>query len=223
MTVPLTIVEPRVPRAGGSRMRVAVDGSEDRFRALFAEQSRALLTYALRRVPDPADAADVVAEVFLVAWRRLDDVPPGAEARLWLFGVARRVVGNQRRGELRRSKLAGRLRQELSGLVTPDLSSDRATAQVVRTAMARLDGDDRELLWLTGWEGLTPGEIAVVFDQRPGTVRSRLPRRPAPTWSPPTWPRGHRSGPTWRPGCTPRRRRRSGTRPPPSTGRPPRR
>ncbi len=157
-------------------MARAVDEAEDRFRALFASNSRVLLAYALRRVADPADAADVVAETFLVAWRRVEDVPTGDDARLWLFGVARRVLGNQRRGALRRSNLAGRLRHELSGLVVPDQSSDRATSHVVRTAMWRLDADERELLWLTSWEGLSPGEIAVVFDRPAGTVRSQLHR-----------------------------------------------
>ena len=64
-----------------------------RFEALYATEGRRVLAYALRRTAQPADAADVLAEVFLVAWRRLDDVPAGAEARLWLYGVARRRPG----------------------------------------------------------------------------------------------------------------------------------
>jgi DNA-directed RNA polymerase specialized sigma24 family protein len=85
----------------------------DRFRRLFAETERELLTYVLRRVDRAEDAADVVAETFLVAWRRLDKVPAGDEARLWLYGVARRQLANQRRGQLRRLRLADRLRAEL--------------------------------------------------------------------------------------------------------------
>jgi DNA-directed RNA polymerase specialized sigma24 family protein len=50
----------------------------------------------------------VIAETFLTAWRRLDDVPAGDEARLWLYGVARRMLANQRRGARRRSSLADR-------------------------------------------------------------------------------------------------------------------
>jgi RNA polymerase sigma-70 factor (ECF subfamily) len=74
------------------------DDAHIRFRRLFDDAERDLLAYALRRVDRPEDAADVVAETFLVAWRRLDDVPPGAQARLWLYGVARRQLANQRRG-----------------------------------------------------------------------------------------------------------------------------
>ena len=69
-----------------------------------------MLAYVLRRVERAEDAGDVVAETFLVAWRRMDKVPAGDEARLWLYGVARRQLANQRRGELRRSRLADRLR-----------------------------------------------------------------------------------------------------------------
>lgn len=152
------------------------DEAEDRFRCLFAGHSRVLLGYALRRVSEPADAADVVAETFLVAWRRLDDLPAGGDARLWLFGCARRVLANQRRGELRRSKLAVRLSQELCSLDLHDEGGIDASSLVVRAAMARLEADDRELLWLTAWEGLTPTQIAVVFERAPGTVRSQLHR-----------------------------------------------
>ncbi|MFG2049725.1 RNA polymerase sigma factor [Micromonospora sp. NPDC048935] len=64
------------------------------------------------------DAADVVAETFLVAWRRRQDMPVGGEARLWLYGVARRVLANQHRGGVRRQRLGERLRQQISAAVT---------------------------------------------------------------------------------------------------------
>lgn len=150
--------------------------AEDRFRLLFGENFAGLLAYALRRVTDPADAADIVAETFLVAWRRAEDVPAGGEARLWLFGVARRAMANQRRGKLRRSNLADRLRHELTDLMCRDHAPAVETTQVVRSAMAKLDPDDRELLRLTSWEGLSPSEVAVVFRLPAGTVRSRLHR-----------------------------------------------
>jgi len=156
------------------------DDAQTRFRRLFDESERDLLAYALRRVQRPEDAADVVAETFLVAWRRLDDVPPGAEARLWLYGVARRQLANQRRGQLRRSQLADRLRDALPGAIATAASagSDAEDARViaVRRALGRLDAADRELLALSSWEGLSPGEIAVVLDLPAVTLRSRLHR-----------------------------------------------
>lgn len=72
-----------------------------------------LLRFAVRRTADPADAADVVADVMTVAWRRRADLPAPDECRLWLFGVARKVLANQQRGEARRSLMAARLRDEL--------------------------------------------------------------------------------------------------------------
>jgi RNA polymerase sigma-70 factor (ECF subfamily) len=149
---------------------------ELRLRDLFEQHARSLLGYALRRVADPADAADVVGETFLVAWRRIDDIPSGPDARLWLFGVARRVLANQRRGEMRRHGLSARLRQMLETEVSAAAPADVETAQVVAQAMSRLGVDERELLRLTSWEGLSPGEIAVVMEIPPGTARSRLHR-----------------------------------------------
>ena len=72
----------------GSHMGDDSPAGRAQFEALYAAEGRRVLAYALRRTAQPADAADVLAEVFLVAWRRLDDVPAGAEARLWLYGVA---------------------------------------------------------------------------------------------------------------------------------------
>jgi RNA polymerase sigma factor (sigma-70 family) len=148
----------------------------DRFRRLFADTERDLLAYALRRVDRAEDAADVVAETFLVAWRRLERVPAGDEARLWLYGVARRQLANQRRGHLRRLRLADRLRAELpvatAGLHGP---GDYRIA-AVRAALARLEEEDREILRLTSWEGLAPAQIAAVMGVPAVTVRSRLHR-----------------------------------------------
>lgn len=145
-----------------------------RFRELFDGNFRALLVYATRRVVRPVDAADVVAETLLVAWRRIDEVPPGDEARLWLYGVARYVVKNQYRGSRRRSNLGERLRQELVAISVDDPSEGSALNAVVQAAMDRLDPGERELIRLTSWEGLAPSEIAKVYSTPQGTVRRRL-------------------------------------------------
>lgn len=161
----------------GSAMGERFDDPRACFRALYDAHAPALLAYALRRVAAASDAADVVAETFLVAWRRLDDVPAGDEARLWLFGVARRVLANQRRGEQRRHRLADRLRQELDVRVAPGRSGGASdTVAAVQEALDRLDEQDRELLRLTAWERLTPTELATVFGVLPATMRTRLHR-----------------------------------------------
>lgn len=148
---------------------------EQEFRALYADHFDALLGYALRRVDERQDAADVVAETFLVAWRRLQHVPAGPEARPWLYGVARKVLANQRRGAHRRGTLGVRLREELRSAV-PDLADDVATATDVRAAVRRLGARDQEVLELHLWEGLEPREIAEVLGLTTVVVRPRLSR-----------------------------------------------
>jgi RNA polymerase sigma factor (sigma-70 family) len=149
----------------------------DRFRSLYTEHYAAILGYALRRVPAPEDAAEVVAETFLIAWRRSSEVPVDGEARLWLYGVARRVLANHVRSEERRSRLGARLRTELADRFSaPDPADEVVEVRAVRVAMARLDRADREVLELTAWEHLSPGEIAVALGLSPEVVRTRLSR-----------------------------------------------
>src|SRR5580704_6064903 len=88
----------RYPQPAGSADR------RRRFETIYAANCGPILGYVLRRTRNGDDAADVVAETFLTAWRRLDDVPPGDQARLWLYGVARRVLANHQRGERRKSE-----------------------------------------------------------------------------------------------------------------------
>jgi RNA polymerase sigma factor (sigma-70 family) len=146
-----------------------------RLEQLFGEHSHALLGYLLRRTEVPEDASDALAEVMLVAWRRLDDVPPVEEARLWLFGVARRVLANLRRSAERRLRLGERLRQELAGAAFPE-PEDENEAEVVRAAIRKLPEAQREVLLLNAWEGLEPAEIGVVIGVIPATARTRLHR-----------------------------------------------
>jgi RNA polymerase sigma factor (sigma-70 family) len=150
--------------------------AEHRFRMLFEENSRPLLGYALRRTPSPSDAADVVAETMLVAWRRIGDVPIGDEARLWLYGVARLVLANDRRGMRRQQRLAERLAQYVEQAISHDMAGSIVTNTVITDAMAELDDDDRELLRLVSWEGLTPTELSVVLGIPAATVRTKLHR-----------------------------------------------
>lgn len=149
---------------------------EDRFRRVYAVTFEPLLAYAMRRVQHPEDAADVVAETFLVAWRRCHEMPPDAETPLWLFGVARRVLANHHRGGVRRERLGERLRQRLKTAGAVDPGSQVPERLMVRTALAQMGELDREVLMLTFWEGLEPREAAVVLGVSPAAVRTRLSR-----------------------------------------------
>jgi RNA polymerase sigma-70 factor (ECF subfamily) len=149
---------------------------EDRFRRVYAGDFESLLAYALRRVAQPADAADVVAETFLVAWRRIHEMPADREARLWLYGVARRVLANYHRGDIRRERLGERLRQRIAAAIVADPGSEVPERLAVQAALARLGELDREVLMLTFWEGLEPREAAAVLEVSPAAVRTRLSR-----------------------------------------------
>jgi RNA polymerase sigma-70 factor, ECF subfamily len=149
--------------------------AEARFVELYEDHAREVLAYALRRASTAQDAADVVADVYLVAWRRIGEVPRGGDARLWLYGVARLTLANQRRGESRRARLAERLRAELSAAAQAAQPAEAGSSALLR-ALSTLGEEDREVLLLTGWEELEPGEIATVLDVSGVTVRSRLHR-----------------------------------------------
>lgn len=145
-----------------------------RFEAVYAANYGPVLGYLLRRTANSDDAADVLAETFLTAWRRLDDVPGGDTARLWLYGVARRLLANHRRGERRRSALADRLRADLAA-APPPAPPGGDLAEVAR-ALRRLPATDQELLTLVGWEGLDAGQLAVTLGCSRNAARIRLHR-----------------------------------------------
>ena len=156
-------------------MSIAPPAHQERFRHVYADHFDRVLGYALRRVARPEDAADVVAETFLVAWRRLGDVPEEPRTRLWLYAVARRVLANQRRGDRRRTALGERLGAELATCV-PDHAVAVADRLRYADALERLPERDREVMLLHLWEGLEPCEIAEVLGISAMASRTRLTR-----------------------------------------------
>lgn len=150
--------------------------AQAQFRTFYTAHFEALLAYAVRRVGQPADAADVVADTFLVAWRRRGSLPPGDEGRLWLYGVARKAVANHKRSDRRRDRLGQRLRERLSETAVRDLAPDVVESDSVLGLLRGLPDLDREVLTLTVWEGLEPREIAAVLRLPAATVRQRLSR-----------------------------------------------
>lgn len=148
-----------------------------RFRILYMEHYAAILGYCLRRSPGD-QAHDIAADVFTVAWRRLDDIPPSDGELPWLFAVAARTLANHRRSASRRSRLT----QKLEGLASR--ATDAAETQVVRRAedqdivdaINKLRDADREILLLSAWEGLPASQIAARFDISPKAAEKRLQR-----------------------------------------------
>lgn len=153
-------------------VRPALPGRSDHLVGSLAANARDLLGYFERRA-EREDAADLVAETMLAAWRRVDDLPADDEgARRWLFGIARNVLLNSQRTTRRRSRLAARLRDVLASAPVPAV--DESTE--VRDAIGRLDPPLAEIVQLVHWEGLSLADAAEVLGIPSSTARSRYQR-----------------------------------------------
>lgn len=160
-------------------------GHEAVFRRCYEAHYRDVLAYCRRRVGE-TDAHDATSEVFMVAWRRIEDRPEEERLRAWLFGIAYRVIGHRWRSRTRYA----RLKQRVAGAADTATPHDPATVVVqraqdrrVREAAGRLSPTDQEILRLAGWEELPHAEIAVVLgisvaavDQRFHRAKKRLAR-----------------------------------------------
>ncbi len=144
----------------------------DRFEAVVAEVHDPMQRYLRRRAPAD-ETGDVMADVLLTLWRRLDDIPEGA-ALPWSYGVARRTLANHRRASNRHLRLVERLEaerppqqdDETASFHDPDLAG----------ALAGLPTADQEVLRLWAWEQLEPREIAQVLGSTSNAVSLRLSR-----------------------------------------------
>jgi RNA polymerase sigma-70 factor (ECF subfamily) len=148
-----------------------VSDEQAQFETLFRDTRAPLLAYLTRRAPSE-DAADLLAEVYLIAWRRRADLPPGEERRLWLYGVARRLLAEHHRSVLQRVDAEG-----AGDTDTPERpTEDDRRGEAVRWALESLSDVDRELVTLTTWERLSPADAARVVGITAGTARVRLHR-----------------------------------------------
>jgi len=146
----------------------------EEFEALFVTNRLDILKYLIRRCTDTDEAADALAETFLVAWRRIDVVPEGIEGRLWLFGVARNVLLKQHKRRQFTIAISERLKTELRSVAMT--STDDRLEGAVHGALSELSKSDREVVELSAWEELTPFEIAAVIGISPNAARVRLHR-----------------------------------------------
>lgn len=146
--------------------------TDEQFSAVFREHYPAVLAFARRRVGD-ADAEDVTAEAFTVAWRRWSDAP--REVRPWLFGIAKNVMNGSARSARRRGRLEERVRLEPSWNV-PDHSDDVAVNLDLRAAWSDLSVDDQEVIALVAWDGLSGAEAAQVLHTNRVAYAARLSR-----------------------------------------------
>jgi RNA polymerase sigma-70 factor (ECF subfamily) len=140
-----------------------------RFETLVLEAYPPLQRYRRRRT-DATTADDVLGDVLLVMWRRVDEIPPDAELP-WCYGVARGCLANAVRSDQRRLRLVSRLAGE-PRYEPAEPSGDADLDE----ALASMRPADRELLHLWAWEDLAPREIAVVLGITPNAVSIRLHR-----------------------------------------------
>lgn len=149
---------------------------DERLTRLFKSEYNAVLAYCVRRVGFD-DAEDVAAQVFAVAWRRIDEINWDT-ARPWLFGIARKVMSNRWRSVHRRRNLAKKLSGLAAGAMTaPDLYAvHREEDGNAIAALRRMRDSDQEILMLSAWEGLSPREIAMALDISPSAASQRLHR-----------------------------------------------
>ena len=138
--------------------------SSPRFDRIFGEYYEPVSRYCHRRLP-PHDANDATAEVFVVAWKKIEDMPRGDDELPWLYGVARNEVRRFRRSLRRR----GALHVKLSGQAvhfdpSPEMIVVRnAEQERLVAALARLKPEDQEVLRLRTYEHLTLTEVAIVL------------------------------------------------------------
>jgi RNA polymerase sigma-70 factor (ECF subfamily) len=147
---------------------------ETRFIDVYRRFSRHIQAYCARRTDD-SQVADAVADTFLVAWRRIDQIPEGEAALLWLYAVAFRVLSHQWRHKARSRRLVERLK----GLAQVEAFSPEVVLvrseehRQVLLAAARLRPVDQEILRLTLWEGLPHADVAVVLGIATSAVKER--------------------------------------------------
>jgi len=147
---------------------------ERRFRAIADEATPAIGAYIRRRIYplNASDVDDLVEEVLFIAWRRLDDIPSGAEVP-WLIGVARNVLRNAQRKH-RRGEAA-------AALMAPPHHDASAEDHViadegVRAALEALSDDDRDIVLLHAWDNRSAAEIAVILGITTNAAAVRLSR-----------------------------------------------
>lgn len=147
------------------------DDRRARFEAVIHEVGEPIRRFLLRRT-DPETAQDVLAETFLVIWRRLEDVPE--EMLPWCYSVARNCLANEQRSARRHRGLVARVAR-LSPPPTAEVIPDLPDPEL-HEALAALRSQDRELLMLWAWEDLRPAEIATVLGITANAVNIRLHR-----------------------------------------------
>lgn len=148
------------------------DRRAPRLKQIFEDQYDSVYAYAARRI-GPDRAGDVAAEVFVVAWQRIEQLP-AAHEKPWLIATARNVILQDSKRHFRRQELEtlnNQLEQPLA--IQPDMAARVAEQERVRGALAQISEADRELVTLVAWDGLSLADAAEVLGCKASTARVR--------------------------------------------------
>lgn len=159
------------------------EGDIESYSTLFRDAVDRVHRVAASLCGDASLAEDITAETFLIAWRRRSSITDqDAPVVPWLMAIAARQAQNASRGRRRQQAFVARNAHRFE-TVSPDIADEITTridaaAHVRRTqeALAALAADEREVLALCVWSGLSIREVALALGVPPGTVRSRLSR-----------------------------------------------
>ena len=153
-------------------------GDERAMRSFYECHAQALYSFALRRLDEPADAADLLHEVMLEVWQKAGRYQGRSRVRTWLLGIANHKI-------LDRLRALGRAREREDDAVEPDdrpaatggalaALAAAADARWVRHCLERLSAIHRQVMHLAFFQELSCGEIAEVLGCPAGTVKTRL-------------------------------------------------
>lgn len=147
---------------------------ERRFRSIVAESTPVIGAYLQRRIYPLTygDVDDLVEETLIIAWRRLDDIPLDAEIP-WMVGVARNVLRNAQRKVRRGDAATARMSAQVS---SPSAEDEVIADDAVRTALERLSHDDRDIILLHAWDGLSTSDIGQIYNVSANAAAVRLSR-----------------------------------------------
>jgi RNA polymerase sigma-70 factor, ECF subfamily len=148
------------------------ESDEERFEQLYHDHVRAIAAY-LRARTDQESAVDALARTFEIAWRRLPDIPENPRA--WLFGVARRVLADQRRSAGRHETLVARISETIASN-SQDHAGVIDAREAILAALMELPEQQREALLLVAWDGLSQREAATVLDCSTSALAVRVHR-----------------------------------------------
>lgn len=160
-----------------------VSGQSSQFEILVGNYQQRIYATLLGMLGSPQDAEDVTQEIFITAFRKLDQFERRSSFYTWLYRIAfNAAIDLQRRKKRAKNQFVGSNNVDLTQ--TADLHAESAasvviakeTATQVQLALSRLDEERRNIIVLRDLQGVDYAEIASMLDIPIGTVRSRLHR-----------------------------------------------